>query len=818
MQWEALCYNSYMIDKGAKLMLGEIPLSEEDVKIRFITPALERAGWFKERMRTEVSLTDGRVLLSGNKPGRGAKKRADYLLWHHPNANPIAVVEAKGADVLPSFGLQQAINYAKLCGASFAYASNGQAFEEYDLLTGLEREFPMEAFPSPEALHKRFLAHGDGGEPLSAAEAGLLCEPYYVSATNPKTPRCYQRCAVTNALKAIAKGERRILLVLATGTGKTFIAFQIVWRLLQRGLCHRVLFLADRNILVDQAQANDFAPLANVCHKIDFNKDLNNRVGNSAYQVYFGLYHQFYGDWDEPEEEETGVDKPMRAALLFPPDFFDLVIVDECHRGSARDNSRWRKILDYFSSARQLGMTATPRETEDASNSAYFGEPVYSYSLAQGIDDGFLAPFYVRRIKTNIGEGWRPAAGQLDYFGNPIPDRDYSNRDYDTSIVIADRIREVAQTITDILRDSGDPMAKTIVFCPTIEAAERMRKALVELNQDLMRKCNGDYVVRITGGNGLGNGKDKLDAFASVTSKTPVIAVSSQLLSTGVDTKLVKFVVIDKNVASMSEFKQIIGRGTRLDEKHGKCCFTILDFRDVTTHFEDPDWDGAPEPDERYGVGEDTLAGEGEAPKTPSDTSDDTPRSPTPFVSAEGCPVHVIGEEVGYLGADGKVLAKKRLADYAKEQILARWADFRAFRDAWLAAADHAVLLAPFAEERGLDLPALRASLAQADCDLYDVIAHLAYGKPLIRAAERAQAARQSILFTRQKGDVCRAVLSCLLDHYESQGPDALANLAVLKLPAFQGFGSPRAIADRFGGRAAYLSTVRGLFSALYKD
>ena len=808
-----------MAHKGQALTLGEVPLSEEDTKRCFITPALKRAGWSDERIRTEVGLTDGRVLLSGNsKKKRGSKKRADYLLWHHPNANPIAVVEAKGVDTLPSFGLQQAINYAKLCGAPFAYASNGQAFEEYDLLTGQERELSMDEFPSPDALHARFLSHGNNGTPLSEDQAKLLCEPYYVSATAPKTPRYYQRCAITNALTAIAQGQRRVLLVLATGTGKTFIAFQIVWRLLQSGTCRRVLFLADRNILVDQAQANDFAPLAGVCHKIDFNKDLKNRAGNSAYQVYFGLYHQFYGDRDESEEEETDVDKPMRADLLFPPDFFDLIIVDECHRGSARDNSRWRKILDYFSSARQIGMTATPKETEDASNSAYFGTPVYSYSLAQGIDDGFLAPFYVRRIKTNIGEGWRPAPGQLDAFGNPIPDREYTNRDYDTSIVISDRIREVAQAITNILRDSGDPMAKTIVFCPTIEAAERMRKALAELNADLMAKCKGDYVVRITGGNGLGNGKDKLDAFVSVTSTTPVIAVSSQLLTTGVDTKLVKFIAIDKNVSSMSEFKQIIGRGTRLDEKHDKFCFSILDFRDVTTHFEDPEWDGSPEPDENYGVGEDTPTDEGDAPDKPDDKPDDTSQPPTPFVSAEGCPVHVTGEEVSYLGAGGKVLSKKSLADYAKEQILARWPTFRDFRDDWLAAKDHAALLAPFAEERGLDLLDLRVKLAQADCDLYDVIAHLAYDKPLVHAAERTQVARQSHLFSRQKDETCRAVLSCLLDYYENQGPDALANLAVLKLPAFQGFGTPRAIADRFGGRAAYLSTVHGLFNALYKD
>ena len=804
-----------MARKEQALTLGEVPLSEEDVKHRFITPAFEHAGWNSAHICMEYTFTAGRICLEGNVAHRGERKKADYLLWHRPDTAPLAVVEAKQTKFPVGHGLQQAVDYARQLDVPFAYSSNGQGFAEFDFLTGETHYFAMDEFPSPETLYARFCAGGPNRPPLDDRQKALLERPCYYAPQAAKTPRYYQNVAINRTVAAIAAGQERLLLTLATGTGKTFIAFQIVWRLLQSGICHRVLYLADRNILVDQTQANDFAPLADVCHKIDFKKDLKNHAGNSAYQVYFGLYHQFYGDRDEPGEENPNVVKPMRADLLFSPDFFDLVIVDECHRGSANEDSQWRKILDYFSSARQLGMTATPRETRYASNSAYFGESLYRYSLAQGIKDGFLAPFRVHIVTTNIGEGWRPAAGQLDAFGNPIPDRIYTNADYDTKLVLLDRTREVAQAITDNLRRSGDRMAKTIVFCPSEEAALRMRDALAVLNADLMQSTHGDYVVRITESDKAGSAR--LDAFASIGESTPVIAVTSQLLSTGVDTKMVKFIAIDKPIGSMTEFKQIVGRGTRLVEKHGKMDFTILDFRNVANLFADPQWDGEPEPNENFGQGSDSGGGGAPPPPPPPPPS---PRLPKPVVDASGCPVYITNEHEQLIGQDGKIIEQTPLPVYAKRVILNRWPDISNCRAEWLEAENHATLLAPFAEERGLDLTALRATLNQADCDLYDVIAHLAYDAPLVRAAERAQAARQSHAFTRQKDDTCRDVLSCLLDLYESQGPDVLLSLETLQLEPFPArFGGLIPIVNRcFGGREAYLATVRALFHALYKD
>lgn len=797
-------YNKYMNDTGVKLTLGDIPLSEEDVKHCFITPALERAGWDSLHFRMEYAFTAGRIRLEGNVAHRGACKKADYLLWHRPDTAPLAVIEAKQAKFPVGHGLQQAMDYARLLDVPFAYSSNGQGFAEFDFLTGKTRYFAMDEFPSPQALYARFCAGGPNRPPLDGRQKSLLERPCYYAPQSTKTPRYYQNIAINRTVAAIAAGQNRLLLTLATGTGKTFIAFQIVWRLLRGGICHRVLYLADRNVLVDQTQANDFAPLAKECHKIQVQRDLTRPASVSAFQVYFGLYQQLIDD-----------DGNLTFPALFPPDFFDLVIVDECHRGSANEDSQWRKILDYFSSACQLGMTATPRETRYASNTAYFGEPLYRYSLAQGIDDGFLAPFRVRTVTTNIGDGWRPTAGQRDAFGQPIPDRIYTNADYDTNLVLLDRTREVAQAVTDTLRRSGDPMVKTIVFCPTEEAALRMRNALATLNADLMQDTHGDYVVRITASDKAGLAR--LDAFASIGEHTPVIAVTSQLLTTGVDTKMVKLIAIDKPIGSMTEFKQIIGRGTRLVEKHGKTAFTLLDFRNVAHLFADPQWDGEPEPDEAFGQGEGGGEG-GSTPPPPPPPFPPEPRLPPPVVDASGCPVYVINEHEQLIGQDGKVIEQTPLPVYAKRTILNRWPDFSNFREEWLETEDHAALLAPFVKERGLDLTALRATLTQADCDLYDVIAHLAYDAPLVRSAERAQAARQSQAFTRWKDETCRAVLSCLLDHYESQGPDVLANLAVLKLPAFQRFGSPRAIADRFGGKPAYLAAVRALFHALYKD
>ena len=563
-------------------MSGIIPkwqMTEEDIKLNFITPALS-PKW-NGRMTMETQITDGKINLRGNLVSRAQPKRADYVLYINAN-NPIAIVEAKDNQHAVADGLQQAMTYAQMLDVPFAYSSNGDAFREHDFLMGTERDIAMEDFPTPDELYARFQKGANGGAGLTQAEEAIIGQPYY-SSQSTYPPRYYQRVAVNRTLDAIARGQNRILLVMATGTGKTYTAFQIVYRLLRSGMKKKILYLADRNILVDQSIQQDFAPLEKTIHKINVAKDDPSSI--TSYEVYFSLYQQLVGD----DEEE-------HYSALFQPDFFDLVIVDECHRGSAKEESRWRRILEYFSSATQIGMTATPKETRYISNISYFGDPVYTYSLKEGIEDGFLAPFKVINITTDISDGWRPYKGQRDIYGDEIEDRIYNNSDYDYNIVIEDRIRQVAREITAYLK-STDRMAKTIVFCATEDAALRMRNALAELNADMMQQ-NPDYVVRITGGDI--EGKKKLKYFISVGAKYPVIATTSKLLSTGADCKMTKLIVLDEMISSMTEFKQIIGRGTRLREKEGKTHFVVMDFRAVTRLFADPEWDGPIEIDEGY--------------------------------------------------------------------------------------------------------------------------------------------------------------------------------------------------------------------------
>ena len=532
-------------------------MTEEDIKLQFITPAIT-AKWPTNRITMETKITDGKINLRGNLVSRQKPKKADYVLYINEN-NPIAIVEAKDNKHTVSHGLQQAMTYAQMMGIPFAYSSNGDAFMEHDFLTGMERQIPMNQFPSPDELYGRYKLGANNGSGLSAAEELVIQQPYYTS-QNTYSPRYYQRNAINRTVSAIAKGQDRILLVMATGTGKTYTAFQIVYRLLKSGLKKKVLYLADRNILVDQSIQQDFAPLEKTIHKINFAKD--DPLTITSHEVYFSLYQQLAGS-DEVECEENSEETVERFASLFNRDFFDLVIVDECHRGSAKKDSNWRKILEYFSSATQIGMTATPKENRYVSNIYYFGEPVYTYSLKEGIEDGFLAPFKVINITTDIGEGWRPYKGQRDINGVLIEDRIYNNSDYDYNIIIEDRIQQVAAEITKYLKVT-DRMAKTIVFCATEDAAERMRIALTNLNSDMCQQ-NPDYVVRITGSDTYG--KSKLDYFISVSAKYPVIATTSKLLSTGADCKMTKLIVLDEMIGSMTEFKQIIGRGTRLREK-----------------------------------------------------------------------------------------------------------------------------------------------------------------------------------------------------------------------------------------------------------
>lgn len=545
-------------------------MSEEDIKLQYITPAIT-AKWDIKKITMETNITDGKINLRGNFVTREKPKRADYVLYLNSN-NPIAIVEAKDNKHSISHGLQQAMAYASMLDIPFAYSSNGDGFFEHDFLTGKERELGLDEFPTEEELYCRYKNGANNGEGLSENQEKMIQQPYY-SSQKTYPPRYYQRIAINRTVDAISRGKDRLLLVMATGTGKTYTAFQIVYRLLKSGMKSKILYLADRNNLVDQSIQQDFAPLEKVIHKVNFSKDDPSTI--TSYQVYFSLYQQLAGGNDDQEEDINNT--ILKLKQLFRPDFFDLIIVDECHRGSAKKESNWRKILEYFASATQIGMTATPKETKYISNIDYFGEPIYTYSLKEGIEDGFLAPFKVINVMTDIGEGWRPRKGQCDIYGNEIEDRIYTNSDYDYNIIIEDRIQQVAAEITNYLK-STDRMAKTIVFCATEDAAERMRVALVNQNSDMVQK-NPDYVVRITGSDTYG--KSKLDYFISVREKYPVIATTSKLLSTGSDCKMTKLIVLDEMIGSMTEFKQIIGRGTRLREKEGKTHFVVMDFRNV---------------------------------------------------------------------------------------------------------------------------------------------------------------------------------------------------------------------------------------------
>ena len=631
-------------------------MTEEDIKLQYITPTII-SKWDIRKITMETPITDGRINLKGNLISREKPKRVDYLLSLSDN-NPIAVVEAKDNNHSISHGLQQAMTYAKMLDLPFAYSSNGDGFAEHDFLTGKERQFSLDEFPTEAELIARYKQESNQGDGLTLAQETMMEQPYYSSlATYP--PRYYQRIAINRTLDAIARGQQRLLLVMVTGTGKTYTAFQVVYRLLQSGMKRKILYLADRNNLVDQSIQQDFAPLEKVTHKINVAKDDPTTI--TSHQVYFSLYQQLVGDDDQEHFSE-----------LFTPDFFDLIIVDECHRGSAKEESRWRRILEYFASATQIGMTATPKETKYISNLSYFGEPVYTYSLKEGIEDGFLAPFKVINVTTNISDGWRPRKGQRDIYGNEIPDRVYTNSDFDYNIIIEDRIQQVAAEITRYLK-STDRTAKTIVFCATEDAALRMRDALVKLNTDMVKE-NPDYVVRITGSDPYG--KSKLDYFISVSKEGPVIATTSKLLSTGADCKMVKLIVLDEMIGSMTEFKQIIGRGTRLREKEGKTHFVVMDFRNVTRLFADPDWDGPVEIDPGFTPGSTTppATGSGADPATP-------PGPPTdkPIVDRNGCKVEIIHKTVSIYDPSGRLLRQESIVDYTKENILGEYASLDNF-------------------------------------------------------------------------------------------------------------------------------------------
>lgn len=772
-------------------ILDKKQMSEEDIKLNFITPALLERGWKdKITMETKVKFTDGKINLKGNVESREAPKKADYVLYINSN-NPIAIVEAKDNNHSISFGLQQAMDYAQKLDVPFAYSSNGDAFFEHDFITGAEKQIALDDFPTPEELKARFIAE----KVLTPAEQKVLEQPYYTS-QNTYGPRYYQRIAINKTLDAIAKGQNRILLAMATGTGKTYTAFQICYRLIKSGMKKKILYLADRNILVDQSIQQDFAPLEKTIHKINFAKDDPTTIG--SYEVYFSLYQQLSDREDEVEEEDAVV----RLAKLFSPTFFDLVIVDECHRGSAKADSNWRKILEYFTNATQIGMTATPKETKYVSNIDYFGEPLYTYSLREGIDDGFLAPFRVINITTDIGDGWRPYKGQTDIFGNEIEDRIYNNNDYDYNIVIEDRIYQVANEITEYLK-ATDRMQKTIVFCATEAAAERMRIALVNLNQDKVRE-NPDYIVRITGSDVYG--KSKLDYFISVSSPYPVIATTSKLLSTGADCKMTKLIVLDQMIGSMTEFKQIIGRGTRIREKEGKTSFTIMDFRNVTRLFADPEWDGPIKQVDDYDPTHETPHIKRVPPIGPADEK--------PFVDINGCPVKVTNRTVAVYDTNGKLLKYEDIIDYTKTNVMGEYASLRDFVDCWTAAEKKAEIR-DLLYERGIDLEAIKADQGMSDVDDFDFICHVAFdARPLTRK-ERVEGVKNSDFFAQFSG-AAREVLEALLDKYMDAGVYEIEDTDVLKLDPIKQYGSPARIAKLFGGKDEYFLALKALESQIY--
>lgn len=778
------------------MILDKKQMSEEDIKLNYITPAVQ-SKW-NQNITMETQITDGKINLRGNMVARSKPQRVDYMLYLNAN-NPIAVIEAKDNTHSISHGLQQAMAYAQKLDLPFAYSSNGDGFFEHDFLTGKERQLTLEEFPTMDELIERYKRESNGGAGLSAEEERVIEQPYYFSQTT-NSPRYYQRIAVNRTLECIAKGQDRLLLVMATGTGKTYTAFQIVYRYLKLYKNAKVLYLADRNILVDQSIDQDFSPLSKTIHKVNFAKDDKSTI--NAYEVYFALYQQMIGD----NEEEKFKD-------WFSPEYFDLVIVDECHRGSAKEESRWRRVLEYFNKAVQIGMTATPKETTYVSNIDYFGDPIYTYSLKSGIEDGFLAPFKVANVVTNIADGWRPYKGQLDIFGNEIEDRIYNNNDYDYNIVIGDRIEQVAAEITAYLK-STDRMQKTIVFCASEEHAERMRIALSNLNSDIVKE-HPDYVVRITGSDDYGKGK--LDYFISVSAPYPVIATTSELLSTGADCKMTKLIVLDKTITSMTTFKQIIGRGTRIREKDGKTHFMVMDFRNVTRIFADPDWDGPVEqdPDFKPGVPPKTPPKPGVPPTKPPIVDPPT-NEPKPFVDKDGCTVKIINKTVSVYDTNGKLLRQEDIIDYTKTNIVGEYASLQSFITKWKGEKRKAVIDESL-KEVGIDLQALKDSQGMGDVDDFDFICYVAYGKKPLTRKERANNVKKRDFFSKYSGDA-KAVLEILLDKYMNEGIYEIEKTDILKLEDFAKFGKPARIAKLFGGKSGYEAAINELEMEMYQE
>jgi type I restriction enzyme, R subunit len=779
-------------------------LTERDICTKYITPALEKAGWdILTQVREEFPLTDGRIVVRGKLHTRARNKRADYVLFYKPNM-PIAIIEAKDNTHSLGDGMQQGLGYGEMLQVPFVFSSNGDGFLFHNSIATdgvIERELGLDEFPTAETLWQWWAEHRGLTEPQQA----LMTQDYYSDGSG-KTPRYYQLLAIDKTMEAIAKGQNRVLLVMATGTGKTFTAFQIIWRLWKAKAKKRILFLADRNILVDQTMTNDFKPFGSAMTKI------KKRQADKSYEIYLSLYQAVTGN-----EEEQKIYKQ------FSRGFFDLIVIDECHRGSAAEDSAWREILDYFSSATQVGLTATPKETKDVSNTDYFGEPIYTYSLRQGIEDGFLAPYKVVRIDLDKDvSGWRPSKGMVDKYGQEIPDRIYNQRDFEKTLVLEQRTQVVARKISEFLKQTNR-FDKTIVFCENIDHAERMRQALVNENADLAA-VNSRYVMRITGDNE--EGKAELDNFIFPESTYPVIATTSKLMTTGVDAQTCKLIVLDQMIQSMTEFKQIIGRGTRINADYDKFYFTIIDFKKATELFADPDFDGDPvqiyEPKD--------LEVSPVPPEEPEELEEgDRYPQPNPDFGGMHEPdaeyepgvrryvvanveVKVAAERVQYFDANGKLVTQS-LKDYTRNALTKDFATLDDFLRHWSDAEKKQAIVDELANQ-GVFFEALAAEIGK-DCDPFDLLCHVVWGQPPLTRRERADQVKKRDYFTRY-GDQARRVLEALLDKYAEGGVGEIEETQILTVVPFPEFGTPIEIIRSFGGKDGYQQAVQELKQSLY--
>ena len=784
-------------------------LSEQDIRTKYITPAIIAAGWDSDlQLREEVSFTKGKITVRRKVVNRGEQKRADYILYWKPNI-PIAIVEAKDNNHAVADGMEQAINYSNILDVPFVFTSNGDGFVFYDKTISddnVQTELTLSEFPSPEYLWNKYKSYK--GIPDSADK--IVSQEYYFNSNDKRKPRYYQCIAVNRVIEAIANGESRILLTMATGTGKTYTAFQIVYRLWKARVKKRILFLADRNVLVDGPMKKDFK---------FFNADNNNRrmtkIKNKqvdkAFEVYFAIY-----------QGVTGLDGFFDTYREFSPAFFDLIIVDECHRGSAKDDSAWRKILEYFKSATQIGMTATPKETKDTSNIEYFGDPIFTYTLRQGIEDGFLAPYKVIRVNIDKDvEGYRPTKGKKDKYGNEIEDREYNLKDFDKNLILEKRTEIVAKRVSDFLKKNNSRFAKTIFFCVDIDHANRMAQALRNENSDLVNQ-NSKYVVQMTSGS---EGVDELENFMDSKSTYPVLVTTSKLLTTGVDADTCKFIVLDSNINSMTEFKQTIGRGTRINEEHDKLYFTIVDFRNVTKLFADKDFDGEPVkiketdgeiPEEET---EDIISDEtndsdyNNEPETPDvsfNPDEDESRRVKYYVN--DVPVSILNERVQYLDAEGKLITES-LVDYTKKNIRNEFATLNDFLQKWNSAEKKTAIIEEL-EQKGIFFDELKEEVSK-DLDPFDLICHIAFDMPPLTRKERANNVKKRNYFAKYN-ETAKQVLEALLDKYASEGLSNLENMGILMVPDIAKFGTAFEILKYFGGKQKFLEAIAELENQLY--